>query len=1149
MHIYSRISQICKARGVNRVFYFHTDHFEPWAKTTSEMAAERLAEFARQTRALPYAQRLTLFYLPHVGYAINEQDSSKDIVEFVTRSPEEQQLVTAALDTVKRAARHSFELHLHHEQFTYNDSDFGEPHRTIKQNTTPQKDLERWSRLIDMGKAYFEADLALPLESWAFIHGNWALNGSDHDICQIKDEISLLLQKNAWGDFSFPAGRGHCDPDIKWPHTVVPCSELKGYILPAALPRLIGIDAEAFSPDRFFIWSSKTPYDASSSLDTYWPPNVDALANWEKVLLDWFELCPVIENTLLIKTHAHSMANHYYESDPPCIPHAHPYVRTLFTHLNAACELNGVALQYGAVSDLRDLLVRADRACAPNTDAQASVEQQKHILIEQSRRRFEEAAIRTSAELAAVNASRFQSLGSYYVDRFSANKLVTKRDQHILRYYVQHCADATFCEIGSGIGELPVMIGLCGLPAYGIEPDDNRRALACTIADAFSSASTGEYICPTFIRGELPKTLSDIVMNQLPHKRLVACLSNISGSVLVEQEEASLRSLWLFDEVIIDIARFAKSRTSVEQDTLLQQLSTRFDVQEVILKESDVNLLHLTARRPAEQTQSQPTTPAASISPSSPSALSPWAANGRVLVFAVLRVALTDLFPRLAFRQARTNAFIVAGLTIEITDLANGNTSIQTIEKNTSWVRFDAPGLYQIKSIVGMANVAIVSSPALCESEMLAIATLVSMRIRHSCGHEWLLRPDLSDSAYRDFSTVLAHLFYGELPLQLQCDNAADVACAVLSRAGFSTRLVSIRSEQEGGGHFVMEVYLPDKPGWVMLDCDFGIAIRDTHGQLLSVDEIGTLPDVSTVQYVLLGRKQWLPDNINVDDHFTGLMGVHSGDQSSTPTIADRSYDKIMANHYLYPHYYEYVGQHECASITPIEASITPSVVIGSVDEIEQEVALMQASLTSLFSTYIDEIGGEASGAQQYYSRRKELGKFLSDDEMDIFRYVIRHWDRTRPIFDMGGGFGQLAAALGWFGYRCRVLEPDVQRLGAIWYVSNSLAAMPISKNFTFLAPIPTACAFPQDVPDSLWTEAPSALAICLNLISSNIDTEKFLRALKPCKEVIFCPGRFGVNHDDVFEQEAIVAAAARTLDKRIHLLARHGHLGYWRLH
>src|SRR5262249_31049074 len=148
-------------------------------------------------------------------------------------------------------------------------------------------------------------------DRWGFIHGLWALNASDPSACMVEDEIQLLMRHGCFGDFTFPAGRGHCNPTVcDRPYTCLPLRGVKTYDLPEADPQPLVEGGRQLTSDRFFLWNTAVA-SRLSSLDTYWEPNLAEFKQPERLVGGWFEKGVVLDRALYIKTHSHSLAESY----------------------------------------------------------------------------------------------------------------------------------------------------------------------------------------------------------------------------------------------------------------------------------------------------------------------------------------------------------------------------------------------------------------------------------------------------------------------------------------------------------------------------------------------------------------------------------------------------------------------------------------------------------------------------------------------------------------------------------------------------------------------------------------------------------------------------------------------------------------------
>lgn len=354
------LSEILKRRGVRQVAYFHTDHFEPWGDSFDE-GIRRLEGFAQLTRQSRYGRRLNLFYTPPISYELAPDESRDaedqfrvpgDAIAFTPltgeRANRHRELIRQLVDL-----GHEFHIHIHHTRWTRNT---GNVNRGLAEwlasNSTPATDSNRFELFTKLARASMADATGRPFDHWAFIHGLWALNASDHSACMIDDEIEILMRQGCFGDFTFPAGRGHCDPTvIEAPYTCAPVVGEKAYDREEADLRPLSEEG-ADLRGRFFIWNSAIKANRSS-LDYYHEPNRVLFADPEAPVAAWLSDSVVLNGTLYIKTHSHSLEPSYRIGTAEGIsPHVFPDVIRMFETLERACDQAQVPLDILTVNDL-----------------------------------------------------------------------------------------------------------------------------------------------------------------------------------------------------------------------------------------------------------------------------------------------------------------------------------------------------------------------------------------------------------------------------------------------------------------------------------------------------------------------------------------------------------------------------------------------------------------------------------------------------------------------------------------------------------------------------------------------------------------------------------------------------------------------------
>ncbi len=368
------LAEILKRRGVSKVYYFHADHFEPWGGGLSAKSLRAVENFQRQTRRSPYASKLSLFYSVYVAHYLDpgagdDGESRRvpnDSVVFRRRTEQQDRQVTGAIRPLVVEGSHEMHLHVHHEWWTRNHSHFDSPvSNWVNAHSTSELDQARLDLFFSLATSLIANETGAPFDRWGFVHGNWALAGSDPRICQIENELGMIMRHGGFGDFTFPAGRSICDPRMETPFTCLPLDLQRAYDLPEAQAMAIGRNSAVMKPDRFFIWNSKIKAD-HSSLDYYYAPNRDRFKQTDLMVESWLANSVVIEDRLFVKTHAHSMYHYYAMSEPgSLIPHCYPDTVAIFDRLSRACERADVELTFTTVNDVMALLHSIDGTEVP----------------------------------------------------------------------------------------------------------------------------------------------------------------------------------------------------------------------------------------------------------------------------------------------------------------------------------------------------------------------------------------------------------------------------------------------------------------------------------------------------------------------------------------------------------------------------------------------------------------------------------------------------------------------------------------------------------------------------------------------------------------------------------------------------------------
>jgi hypothetical protein len=361
----ARVAEILRERSVREIVYLHCDHFEPWRNvfgTVSAANAEEIGRFFEVTRSIDFARRLTLFYRPHLKPTMTAEEgavfASDTPLGFVRPSEAAVAIARSGIGRIGTASEHELQLHIHHEYVTRNDkychqSKWGS--RFFTEEDTSEMDRRRFCLLLDLSLETVARETGEPLTDWFFIHGNWALNGSDRNVCTIDDEILVLQSRGCRGDFSFPAEPPHASANpvtYAEPSFVAPFKGAKCYDAPEADRRAAWGAAElAADPTRFFVWAAQPDAYAHVSLD-YPRPWVQALCaepgHWAELMA---ERALVRDACLYVNTYAHSMSLKNLAHEQFVFPHDYGPIRSMLGVLFGAAEAVGAAPAFLTASE------------------------------------------------------------------------------------------------------------------------------------------------------------------------------------------------------------------------------------------------------------------------------------------------------------------------------------------------------------------------------------------------------------------------------------------------------------------------------------------------------------------------------------------------------------------------------------------------------------------------------------------------------------------------------------------------------------------------------------------------------------------------------------------------------------------------------
>ena len=103
------LSRLRDEAGVDRLSYFHCDHFEPWRwgdgrSGVDQQNIDDVIAYAEAMREIPYARRLTLFMKSPIGASLPGRFRGKrlpgDEIEFPPMRPNKREMIAPAMRAI-----------------------------------------------------------------------------------------------------------------------------------------------------------------------------------------------------------------------------------------------------------------------------------------------------------------------------------------------------------------------------------------------------------------------------------------------------------------------------------------------------------------------------------------------------------------------------------------------------------------------------------------------------------------------------------------------------------------------------------------------------------------------------------------------------------------------------------------------------------------------------------------------------------------------------------------------------------------------------------------------------------------------------------------------------------------------------------------
>lgn len=552
------LAELLKRRGATEVHYFHADHYEPWGggRGLSDKSLRGVENFQRQTRSSPYGSKLSLFYSPHLVHDLDlgakddgeSRRAPNDGVVFRRRSEQQDRQVSDVIRPLVTESAHEMHLHVHHEWWTRNHSHLDNVvSKWVNAHSTNELDQARLDLFFSLATSMIANETGASFDRWGFVHGNWALAGSDPQICQIENELSMIMRHGGFGDFTFPAGRSICDPRMEVPFTCLPLDVQRAYDLPEAQPTPVGRNSRIMQPDRFFIWNSRIKANYAS-LDYYSVSNRDRFKQTEFMVENWLSNSVVIENCLFIKTHAHSMYKDYNLSEPDSlIPHCYPDTVAIFERLARACDRADVELKLVTVNEVMELLHSIDGTAVP-TALMAPAPSQPLARPANLLPPLQDTLAAPAATYFGISLGSALAVSECDEMLREGNLPLSDAEQEIVRYVVQNFkpVDTALVQGSAGGHSVSLALTIAGFDTLAFEPEPPALEALRRAADTLARFAPGLTERLKLIAGGY---LDDFKVGSTPSgKKSLLLASGMEGEAAREMQLASVA---VFDDAIV----------------------------------------------------------------------------------------------------------------------------------------------------------------------------------------------------------------------------------------------------------------------------------------------------------------------------------------------------------------------------------------------------------------------------------------------------------------------------------------------------------------------------------------------------------------------------------------------------------------------
>jgi hypothetical protein len=295
------------------VLYLHADHFEPSNTSDLKRVDAVLSSMISDVKKSSFKPSLFL--------KIPSSPQWKDSILSFKKGSSHSVVMERSKELADLGC--DMHLHVHHERWTDTDVTNDEFKEPLSKGLITNSEVFEF--FIQTAMNEFKK-YGLSTTDWGFVHGCWSLNASDFTMCKITDEVMILRKYGCIGDFTFPAGRTHCNPSSIGIFVIKPENKVKCYDIGKTIARGTNLLAD---PDAFIICYPTTSY-YYASLDNLVlragiksnlhhtmidKNNVYISEDPLKIIEEWLLSSCIVDHTLIIKTHSHNMRLSWWQDE------------------------------------------------------------------------------------------------------------------------------------------------------------------------------------------------------------------------------------------------------------------------------------------------------------------------------------------------------------------------------------------------------------------------------------------------------------------------------------------------------------------------------------------------------------------------------------------------------------------------------------------------------------------------------------------------------------------------------------------------------------------------------------------------------------------------------------------------------------------